>query len=583
MSPPVLERYRVLGELGQGGMGVVYLAEDAQLTREVALKVLHDFLSRQQEARRRLHREAVATARLQHRAIVSIFDYSGPEATPSYIVQERIEGPTLRTWVETHGPPPWPELALLVGWELCNALEHAHAAGVLHRDLKPENVMVHKDGQLKLMDFGIAQIAGGNTRLTQTGTLIGSPAHMAPEVVDGEATDERTDIFALGTILYWLACGKLPYEGPNPSALFKKILAGDFPDPQALNPMVGNRWARILRRCLAKDPTDRPTTAAELRHDIEAELAVIGWDDPADLGRSYFLDPKGFVDQHRDALLAHLLDAGERTLAERRIPAASDLFNRVLAHAPDHPVALAHVRRLARGESRGLVLRRAATVLVIAGVGGGVAWAVREPPNAAGSDPLAKSPTPAQPGPESLRKAAAPESPSPPVERPEEPTSTAPLPERPEPSAVRRRPPTPRSETVDPASVPAPEPVKAEPVRAGIEVQIGRGYADVYLDGELKLELSFSGRLELEPGTHVVEVVRNRGKILARLGLDQAPQDRPFPQFGRFEPRRLEVEADGKVYEVLGSDRRPLPGHVLRFLIPRSEAEARQIPGWISS
>ena len=141
-------------------MSVVYRARDKQLSRDVALKVLHEFLARQPDARRRFHREAVAVAKLHHPGILEIFDYSGPDAEPAYIVTELIEGQTLRAFGDAHGPPRFPELGALVVLELVRALRHAHEQGVIHRDLKPENIMITQDGQLKLMDFGIAQIMG---------------------------------------------------------------------------------------------------------------------------------------------------------------------------------------------------------------------------------------------------------------------------------------------------------------------------------------------------------------------------------------------------------------------------------------
>lgn len=615
MAAPLLARYEVLGELGQGGMSVVYLARDQQLERDIALKVLHDALARQEEARRRLHREAMAGARLQHRAIVAIFDASGPDATPSFIVQERIEGPTLREWVEQHGPPPFPEVAFLVGWELCEALEHAHGAGVLHRDLKPENVMVHSDGQLKLMDFGIAQIACGATRLTQTGTLLGSPAHMAPEVVDGLAADARSDLFSLGTILYWLSCGRLPFEGPHPSALFKRILDGDFEDPQACNPAVGNGWARLLRRCLAPDPDERFADVRSLKAAIAAELEAIDWNEPDALCRAFFTDPNVFEDAHRDRLVHTLLERGQTALAKRRLSAASDAFNRVLGLAPDHPEAQAHVRRLATGSSRSRLARRAAVILgLLAVAAGGTAWslAAREtgsapsPATATRSAANAAQTRPASPGVEGPRPAPpAPAAADPPVAGPAPeaaPKRRSPSRSRPAASPSRsarsarsvegRRLRRSSSESIGlagsasggPPNRTAPQtPDASVPVQATVQVQIGRGYADVWVDGALVLDLVFSGELRLTPGQHRIEVVRSREKILRRLGVDEVPRDRPFPQFGRFATRVLEVTEDGQVFEQVGEDRRrPLPDRVLRFQIPRSPQEARRIAGWIS-
>src|SRR5215213_9353202 len=176
-------RYRVLEEVGQGGMAVVYRAHDESLKREVAVKVLHSHLLAEVESKTRLEREAQAVAKLHHDNIVQIFDYSGIDSAASYIVTEFIDGQTLKQFMANRKPPP-PEVAALVSIEIASALVHAHSLGIIHRDVKPDNVMVRKDGILKLMDFGVAQIMDLE-RMTVTGQLLGSPAYMAPEILEG--------------------------------------------------------------------------------------------------------------------------------------------------------------------------------------------------------------------------------------------------------------------------------------------------------------------------------------------------------------------------------------------------------------
>ena len=224
----LLLHYRVLEAIGQGGMSVVYKGRDEHLARDVAIKVLHPFLREKVECRTRLAREARAVARLEHPNIVKVFDFSGDRPTldekpgsnnddirhmpqEGFIVCELVKGPTLKRHAEKCTMWRCPEVGALVVWQLALALQHAHDNGVVHRDLKPENVMVRDDGVLKLMDFGIAQIAD-QSGLTVTGTLLGSPAHMAPECIDGLPADERSDLFSLGTVLYWLCTGYL--RGP---------------------------------------------------------------------------------------------------------------------------------------------------------------------------------------------------------------------------------------------------------------------------------------------------------------------------------------------------------------------------------
>ena len=200
-----LDKYELLERVGQGGMAIVYRGLDRSLKRVVAIKVLHKHLADYQEARDRFEREAQAVAKLRHENILEIFDFSAKPDSEAYIVTEFIDGQTLKQFLSGH-TLRHPEVAAMISLEVCGALAHAHGVGVLHRDVKPENVMVRKDGLLKLMDFGIAQVLDLE-RMTVTGQLLGSPAYMAPEIVEGKQLDFRTDVFSVGIMLYLLATG----------------------------------------------------------------------------------------------------------------------------------------------------------------------------------------------------------------------------------------------------------------------------------------------------------------------------------------------------------------------------------------
>ncbi len=188
----MIGRYELLEQIGSGGMAVVYRGRDSALDREVAVKLLHPHLASAPESRARFAREARAVARLAHPGIVEIYDYSGDAAVESYLVTEFVRGPTLRGFAQEveFGHP---ELGMLVGRALADALVHAHSAGVIHRDLKPENVLVRREEPpaVKLADFGIARIIASDERMTMTGALVGSPHHMAPEIVEGHDADAR--------------------------------------------------------------------------------------------------------------------------------------------------------------------------------------------------------------------------------------------------------------------------------------------------------------------------------------------------------------------------------------------------------
>src|SRR5579863_9300310 len=274
-----IDRYRIVEQIGSGGMAVVYKGIDTALDREVAVKLLHPHLATKEDSRRRFSREAKAVAKLRHPNILEIFDFSGDQAPKAFIVTEFIQGVTLKTFAEQVGFGS-PTIAALVGHSLAAALEHAHALGIVHRDIKPENVMVRDDGMLKLMDFGIARVLDQGERMTMTGTLVGSPAHMAPEIIEGKEADARADIFSLGTLLYWMCTGSLPFAAANTTAVLKKILDGTFEDPRILCPEVSDTLNGILCDSMQREPSQRIPSAQALRVRLEESLREDGIDRP---------------------------------------------------------------------------------------------------------------------------------------------------------------------------------------------------------------------------------------------------------------------------------------------------------------
>ncbi|MFO0609742.1 MAG: protein kinase [Polyangiales bacterium] len=356
-------RYEVRGELGTGGMAVVYRAHDPRLERDVAVKVLHPHLARDPESRARFEREARAAARLRHPNIVEVYEFSDPEERESYMVTELLEGPTLRRFAERHPDVP-AEVAAAVGVVLCDALACAHAQGVVHRDVKPDNLMLQR-GQVKLTDFGIAHVADGRG-MTVTGQVLGSPAHMAPEQIEGSAVDARTDVFAAGTVLYQLAVGRLPFEGTTAHALLRKILEGQFTDAARAAPKVGHRFAAVLAKALARDPEARYPSAEALRADLCAFLKEAGWDAPDKELRAYFEDPEAVVAALHARLKERLPALGEQCQREGRNGEAMGYFNRALALDPGNVKVLALVRRASRRRQIARVARAGAIVGAVA-------------------------------------------------------------------------------------------------------------------------------------------------------------------------------------------------------------------------
>jgi serine/threonine-protein kinase len=357
-----IDRYELLEQVGTGGMSVVYRGRDTALDREVAIKILHPHLAAKAESRARFSREARAVARLSHPGIVEIFDYSGDAAEESWLVTEFVHGRTLRAFADEAGIP-LPECGALVGMALADALAHAHAAGVIHRDLKPENVMIAELGgrpAVKLADFGIARILSQDDRMTMTGALVGSPNHMAPETVEGAEADERSDVFSLGTILYWLCTGRFPFEAPNPTATLRRLVTGDFLDPRRVNPALSEPLARIIRATLAQAPAARPASAAAVRDQLASVLRVDGIDRPEETLSAFLADPSATAAALRPRLVEVRLRRGEEHLARGETALALDAFDGVLALDPRQPAVLGHLETVARRDRLRRRLLRAA-------------------------------------------------------------------------------------------------------------------------------------------------------------------------------------------------------------------------------
>lgn len=364
-------RYRILEQLGQGGMSVVYKGLDTALDREVAVKVLHPHLAHKVESRKRLEREAKAVARLHHPNILEVFDYAGESAADAFIVTEYIRGKTLRQFITEDTLQP-PEVAAMVVHEIASALAHAHDAGIIHRDLKPENVMVREDGVLKLMDFGIAKILDRDEKMTMTGALVGSPAHMAPEIIEGEESGPEADVFSLGTMLYLFATGKLPFTAPNTTATLKRILDCVYDDPRQLVPTVSDELADIIGMCLQRQPGNRFPSAAKLRDALVDYLTGLGLTRPHEELPRFFLDSKGYRKELGPRITKALLEQAERHIADKKSARALATLNQVLAHDPSNARAaelLGQMRARKLREERNRKLRRAA-------LGGGAAFIV---------------------------------------------------------------------------------------------------------------------------------------------------------------------------------------------------------------
>lgn len=262
----IIGRYQVVATLGQGAMGTVYKAVDPLIERTVAIKTINLNLSKEERAEfeERFYREAKSAGRLNHSNIVTIYDV-GETDDIAYIAMEYLDGESLREMLDSGVVLPVDMIGKIAA-RIADALNYAHENHVVHRDIKPANIMITPGRDVKIMDFGIAQIPTGSR--TQLGTVLGSPKYMAPEQVGGQATDGRTDIFALGVVLYEMLTGTIPFNGDNLSAIMYKVLNEDPVPPSKVNPRVPPFFDRIVTRALAKLPQDRYQTAGEFARDL---------------------------------------------------------------------------------------------------------------------------------------------------------------------------------------------------------------------------------------------------------------------------------------------------------------------------
>ncbi|MCU0681382.1 MAG: serine/threonine protein kinase [Polyangiaceae bacterium] len=380
-----LGKYDLLEEIGHGGMATVYRGWDPRLCRHVAVKVIHPHLRENGEVAKRFVTEARAVAMLRHPNIVEIFDVSDEGERERFLVAELVGGGNLRKLLQERNVLP-AEVAAAIGVELAAALEHAHQKGVVHRDVKAENVLFGRDeavgstpgrATLKLTDFGIAKMVD-QQGMTATGQVLGSPAYMAPEQIEGGAVDERSDVFALGVLLYEVMTGRLPFQGKNPAQVLRRVLDGAFTPADVERPTVGAAWAQIVGRALAHEPEGRFPSMGALREALEQELKALGLGAPGDEITAYLDDPGGYEEALTGRLVPRLLARGKAAHRVGDVVATAGHFNRALAFRPDDPALLSLVTGFARRQAHRRMARRAALgVLALATAGAAAGLTVK--------------------------------------------------------------------------------------------------------------------------------------------------------------------------------------------------------------
>jgi serine/threonine-protein kinase len=268
----ILDHYRLDAMAARSGMATLYRATDLNTGRTVAVKVPHPEMEADPVLLERFKREEEVGRLLEHPGIVKTFD--GEERSRLYMVLEWVEGRLLRT-VMNEERPLGIDRSVRLALELCDALDAMHKRGIVHRDLKPENVMVSDRDRIKIIDFGIAMREDAR-RITHVGTspLLGTPDYISPEQVQGKRGDQRSDIYALGIMVYEMLTGRVPFSGPNPLAVMNDRLVVDVPPPSELNPEIPPQLEEILYRALEREPRHRYATASEMQWDLEHQEQV---------------------------------------------------------------------------------------------------------------------------------------------------------------------------------------------------------------------------------------------------------------------------------------------------------------------
>ncbi|MCJ7581900.1 MAG: serine/threonine protein kinase [Candidatus Aminicenantes bacterium] len=260
-------RYEIIEELGKGGMGRVYRVEDTKLKQEVALKLIKPEIASDKKTIERFRNELKLARNIRHKNVCGMFDLGETEGAP-FITMEFVPGQDLKGLIRQSG-----QLAvgttINIAKQICDGLTEAHKSGVVHRDLKPSNIMIDKQGDVRIMDFGIARSLEAKG-ITSAGVMIGTPEYMSPEQVEGKEVDQRSDIYSLGIILYEMVTGRVPFKGDTPFTIGMKH-KGEIPqNPKELNPQISDDLSSVIMRCLEKEKDRRYQSAGEARSELES-------------------------------------------------------------------------------------------------------------------------------------------------------------------------------------------------------------------------------------------------------------------------------------------------------------------------
>jgi serine/threonine-protein kinase len=483
-----LGRYRILAELGRGGMATVYRAFDPALGRDVAVKVMHGAFAGRGEIERRFRREAQAVAALRHDGIVAVYDFApGGDGEPAYIVSELVAGPTLRQLLAAAGGRLLPEVAAPIAARMADALGTAHEHGIVHRDVKPDNVMLDARPtgvRVLLADFGIARLVEDDT-LTATGSILGSPPYMSPEQARGREVGPPSDVFSLGVTLYQITTGRMPFAGKDPLAVVAAILNGEFLRPSQVDPHVAPELEAVILRCLRREPGERYPTGAALAAALREGPSAA---DEAGILRRFLDDRAAFEEAIRGPVADKAVARGREHLRRGELARALAQVSRALAYVPEHGGAKALLAAISTRRRWGRVALAASAAVLLAAGGVGLRAALR----ARGRQPATRTMVvvsaplppparaPAQPPPPPAAKGAAESAVAEPKRHAiarRRPTAVEPSPTPPAPVAVAEAPAEP-----PPAPVRPPPTFATSPAEGVLTLRASHGFCTPSLD-----------------------------------------------------------------------------------------------------
>lgn len=603
MIGTVIDKYEILQKIGEGGMATVYRARHLTLQREVALKILHPHLSSTSRNRQRFEQEARAIERLEHTNILKIIDFSGHDKRDCYIVTEFIEGISLQDLLKERKMYPNPqqhrlvsEIVALIGLKLLSALEYAHNKGIIHRDLKPANVMLRRDGTVKLMDFGIAKILDeGN--LTVTGTLIGSPAYMSPQQALEQPIDLRSDFFSLGTLLYHLVTGQLPFNGSNSSIILKNIIENNHTPANVLFQDISTELSDLLEALLQTDPNARPSTHEDIRTRLHRTLIEAGISEKEENWslRYWLSDTEGYEQRLQKEIIDSLLKQGKSYMEQGAHLEAHNMFNRLLAIDEENEQVPLLIDQMYQNDET-LVEETPHTSywlsasIILLVFGGGLIYSQTSTQEIAPTQITTNVsvPTKKEPPPIEFPKESIPvEEKQPQKKRPKDP--------KPQPKEKPQKKIIPRTDILQKKKLIIPKPIEPVQLPDGeLTITVLNSWADVWIDGKKIGRTGSIQPVNLKPGSHEIRLeneyalpykknftISSGEKTKLEVSLEYKPATIVIPdQVGATCTARLDGKSLGTIeqleYKLSISD--PSQKHNLELNCPQAEPQQHAIP-----